>query len=105
MTPVQIAEAQRLAREWKPKCSIGSAVDLHQHARASICEADDVTAKCVRTHLSERLTKAGPRRVCFGPASFLRPWRDASRPVTDGNGEQDQDEQDDDRGERLSAGT
>ena len=49
--------------------------------------------------------KAGPRRVCFGPASFLRPWRDASRPVTDGNGEQDQDEQDDDRGERLSAGT
>jgi hypothetical protein len=54
---------------------------------------------------SETLTKAGPRRVCFGPASFLRPWRDASRPVTDGNGEQDQDEQDDDRGERLSAGT
>ena len=50
---------------------------------------------------SETLTKAGPRRVCFGPASFLRPWRYASRPVTDGNGEQDQDE----RGERLSAGT
>ena len=30
----------------------------------------------------------------FGLASFVRPWGDALRPVTDGNGEQDQDEQD-----------
>ena len=85
MTPVQIAEAQRLAREWKPKRSIGSAVDLHQHARASICEAGDVEQ---RKHLEREVDQGRAEACVLGPASFLRLWRDASRPVTDGNGEQ-----------------